>query len=674
MSHPRLIGLLLALFTLLVYLPAGHDSFLVYDDNDYVTDNQAVQDGLTWGGVKWAFTTGHAGNWHPITWLSHMLDCQLFGLNPGPQHLVNVLFHTANAVLLFVLLLRLTGVLWAAAFVAALFAWHPLHVESVAWIAERKDVLCAFFGLLALLAYAQAVGAEPRPAAEKTGAPVAEVPRFTHHALRFHCLALLCFALGLMSKPMLVTLPFVMLLLDYWPLRRLNASTLQRLAAEKIPYFLLAAISCVVTFLVQRQSEAVISLARVSLRYRLENAPVAVGRYLLKLFWPADLAVFYPMADKISPLAVLGAIAFLAVVTVVAWRARRRAPYVLVGWLWFLGTLVPVIGLVQVGGAAMADRYSYIPSIGVFLAVAFGVRAAAQRWQIPRFAVPAAAMVILAGCLVATAHQLRFWRDSDTLFRHALAVTTNNDVAHVNLGVTLDQEGRYEEALAEYYAAARLAPGRYQIHNNLGNVLDKLGRPEEAMVEYREAVRLNPQSAFLHDSLGTELADLDRWGEAMNEFTNAMRLDPSSAWPHLELGKVLLSQGRDAEAVDQFQEAVRLAPDNYQILAEAAHVLAASEDPKARDPRFALALAAKANELSGHSQPVVFDILGMAFAANGDFSNAQICAQNALDLATAAKMKSVESIQQRLQLYQEHQPWRESFGATNAPVTKGVVE
>ncbi|MGA3267810.1 MAG: hypothetical protein ABSE16_13415, partial [Verrucomicrobiota bacterium] len=456
MSHPRLIGLLLALFTLLVYLPAGHDSFLVYDDNDYVTDNQAVQDGLTWGGVKWAFTTGHAGNWHPITWLSHMLDCQLFGLNPGPQHLVNVLFHTANTVLLFVLLLRLTQALWPAALVAALFAWHPLHVESVAWIAERKDVLSTFFGLLAVLAYAQAVGAEPRPAAEKTGAAAADVPRFTHHASRFHCLALLCFALGLMSKPMLVTLPFVLLLLDYWPLRRLNASTLQRLAAEKIPYFLLAAISSVVTFLVQRQSEAVISLARVSLRYRLENAPVAVGRYLLKLFWPADLAAFYPLADKISPLAVLAAIAVLAVVTVVAWRARRRAPYVLVGWLWFLGTLVPVIGLVQVGGAAMADRYSYIPSIGVFLAVAFGVRAAAQRWQIPRFAVPAAAMVILAGCLVATAHQLRFWRDSDTLFRHALAVTTNNDVAHVNLGVTLDQEGRYEEALAEYYAAARL--------------------------------------------------------------------------------------------------------------------------------------------------------------------------------------------------------------------------
>ena len=692
-ARPRLIGLLLALVTLLAYLPLRHCGFVVYDDSDYVTDNPVVQNGLTRVGVAWAFTTWHAGNWHPLTWLSHMLDCELFGLNAGAQHLVSVIFHAANVVLLFTLLRRLTNNLWPSAFVAALFAWHPLHVESVAWISERKDVLSTFFGLLTLLAYAKAVTADPLSlrfsAAGKwpvTGKEPVQTPvlsRVTRHPSHFYWLAVVFFALGLMSKPMLVTLPFVMLLLDFWPLKRVTdnppsqgfgaagkwqVAGVLRLVLEKWPFFVLTIGSCIVTFLAQRHEEAVVSLAKVSFGHRLENMPVAVGRYLLKMIWPADLAVIYPMPDKIPALAVTVAIAALILVSAVAWLTRRRSPSLLVGWFWFLGTLVPVIGLVQVGGAALADRYTYIPSIGLFLAVAFGFRELAARFRFPPIAMVAAAVLVLGGCLLATEHQLRFWRDSETLFRHALAVTGDNDIAHANLGVALEQQGKLDEALAEYRAAARLAPGRYQTHNNLGNLLDKMGQPEMALAEYREAVSLNPELPSLRDGLGSVLAELGRFGEAMKEFTNAAQLNPTYPWPHYEMGKTLLKQGRDAEAVGQLREALRLGPDNFQILAYTAHVLAADEHPQIRDGKTALALAAKANALTGGAQPFVLDALGMACAETGDFTRALDAAQKALDLANAAKVKGVEDIQQRLQLYQNHQPWRESFRFTNAPV------
>ncbi len=671
-ARPRLIGLLLALVTLLVYLPVCRCNFLVYDDDDYVTGNQVVQNGLTWAGVEWAFTTAHASNWHPLTWLSHMLDCELFGLNPGAQHLVNVLFHAANVVLLFALLRRLTNTLWPGAFVAALFAWHPLHVESVAWISERKDVLSTFFGLLTLLAYVRYAQRVTGDKWQVTRTGEQDMSRVMCHVSPFYWLALIFFALGLMSKPMLVTLPFVMLLLDFWPLKRVTGDKWQvagvlRLVLEKWPFFLLTLISCIVTFLAQRHGDAVVSLAKVSLRYRLENAPVAAVRYLLKMIWPADLVVIYPMPDKIPVFAIAAAVAVLIFPSLAVWLARRRWPYLLVGWLWFLGTLVPVIGLVQVGGAALADRYTYLPSIGLFLAVAFGFRELAARFQFPPIAVVAAAVLILGGCLLATEHQLRFWRNSETLFRHALAVTRDNDIAHANLGVALEQEGKPDEALAEYRAAAKLAPGRYQTHNNLGNLLDKIGRPEQALAEYHEAVRLNPELPSLHDGLGSVLAELGRFSEAMNEFTNAAQLDRTYPWPHFEAGKTLLKQGRDAEAMDQFHAALRIAPDNFQILAYTAHVLAAAENPGIRDGKTALVFATEANALTGGTQPFVLDALGMAFAETGDFTNALDVTQKALDLAITAKMKNLEGIQQRLQLYKNHQPWRESFLFTNAP-------
>ena len=408
--------LLLVLGTLAVYLPAAQHGFTLYDDGDYVTENPMVQNGLTWAGVKWAFTTWHAGNWHPLTWLSHMADCQMAGSNAGVPHCVNILFHAANAVLLFALLLRLTrlradasarqaGAIWPSAFAAALFAWHPLHVESVAWISERKDVLSTFFALLTLLAYTKAVTSGKGQVTGKDTSRTFVMSPVTRHLSLLP--ALLFFALGLMSKPMLVTLPFVMLLLDYWPLNRIRSSEFGtrnfiKLLLEKWPFFALSAASCVVTFLCQHHGGAVATLENVPLDFRLENVPVAYARYLLKMIWPAHLAVFYPL-DLLSGLEVAVAVAVLIAISGLAWRARRSCPYWLVGWLWFLGTLVPVIGLVQVGGASMADRYTYFPSIGIFLAVALGVRDGAERFQVSKPIVGTIAGLVLAACLASHA-------------------------------------------------------------------------------------------------------------------------------------------------------------------------------------------------------------------------------------------------------------------------------
>ena len=660
MSRPRLIGLLLALITLLAYLPAARDGFVNYDDQDYVTENSVVQKGLTWTGIQWAFTTGHASNWHPLTWLSHMADCELFGLNPGAHHLVNVLFHTANAVLLLGLLLRLTGELWPGLFVAALFAWHPLHVESVAWIAERKDVLSTFFALLTLLAYTRYVRnseiRNPKSEAKHQSSKV------------FYGLSLLAFACGLMSKPMLVTLPFVMLLLDFWPLQR--RSTFQRLVLEKWPFFTLTAVSCVVTFIAQRNIEAVMTLQQYPLNLRIAYALISYEQYLAKMIWPWPLAFFYPLPNPLSWTRAMAptAAAVLGVISWLIWRTRRQCPYLMVGWLWFLGTLVPVIGLMQVGGLAMADRYTYFPLVGIFIAGAFGVRDLAGRFRFPKPAVIAAAVMVLAGCLVLTENQLRYWRDSKSLSLHALAVTKDNYRAHLNLGAVFQNEGRLNEALAEYREAARLLPGYFRVHSNLGSLLDDLGRPAEALAEYRLALRLNSNLPTLHDGMGIVLIELGRFDEAMSQFKEAARLDPAYPWPYFQMGKALLGQGRDAEAIDKLREALRINPDNYQILAYVARVLAANEKPEVRDGQTALAYAVKANALSDGTLPFALDALGMACAEIGRFDDAREAAERAIKLATATDTKlDITSMQQRLRLYQNHQPWRESFLSTNTP-------
>jgi tetratricopeptide (TPR) repeat protein len=679
-ARPRLIALLLALITLLAYLPAVRNGFVVYDDGTYVTENRTVQNGLTWAGMQWAFTTGYGSNWHPLTWLSHMMDCGLFGLNAGAHHSGNVLLHTVNAVLLVLLLFRLTGALWPAAFVAALFAWHPLHVESVAWISERKDVLSTFFALLTLLAYVRYAQARSRVEGRESMANVSIPALDPRRSTLDYALALACFALGLMAKPMLVTLPFVMLLLDYWPLGRMLVSknaptpisqlpTLNHLLFEKWPFFLLVVISCVVTYLAQQHGEAVMTLHQYPVPLRIANALISYEQYLVKMIWPWPLAVLYPLPNHLSWIRAMAAVAVavLGVISWLTWRTRQPCPYLLMGWLWFLGMLVPVIGLVQVGSAAMADRYTYFPLVGIFIAIAFGARDLVIRFRISKIAVAVAAALVLAACLALTENQLRYWRDSESLFAHALAVTADNPNARVDYGVALEQQGRFPEALAEYREAVRLSSDNLQAQYNIGNLLDKMGRPEQARPELLKAVQLDPESAASRDALGAVLVELGRFDEAMSQFTEALRINPNHAGAHFDLGKALLKQGRDAEAVDEFRAALRLDPENYQILAFTAHVLAANENPQSRDGQNALVLALKANAVSGNSQPFVFDVVGMACAEVGRFDEAQQATQAAIDLANAAKMEKLEPLQQRLELYKNHQPWRESFRATNAP-------
>jgi tetratricopeptide (TPR) repeat protein len=646
MSRPRLIALLLALATLVIYLPVVHDGFVNFDDQEYVTENHPVLAGLTWDSLRWAFTSFHAANWHPLTWLSHMLDCELFGPNPGAHHFINVLFHAANAALLFVLLLRLTNALWPAAFVAALFAWHPLHVESVAWVAERKDVLSTFFALLSLLSYARFVKENCR---------------------RSFWFALIFFALGLMAKPMLVTLPFVLLLLDFWPLQRFNNSTIQRLLVEKIPFFALTIISCFVTYFAQRIGAAVMTLEQLPFGLRLQNALIAYARYLLDTVWPVNLAVLYPLPNHLHWIhaAAATATAALFLFSWLAWRMRNNRPYVIIGWLWFLGTLVPVIGLVKVGSMALADRYTYFPLTGIFIIAAFGARDVAARFPFLKKLLPAAAVLILAACVGLTERQLAFWRDSETLFRRDLAVTSDNANAHINLGAALEMSDRETEALAEYREALRLADDSVNAHFNLANLLTKMNRPAEALPEYDRAIALAPNMANLRNGRGEALAELGKFSEAEIAFAEAVRLDPDYAAPHFELGKTLLKQGRDAEAIDEFRAALRLDPDNFKILAYVAHVLAAEENQQIRDGGTALVLAIKANNLTGGSQPLVLDALGMACAETGDFTNAVEVTQKAFDVASAAKLTKIEPIKQRLDRYKNHQPWRESFLATN---------
>lgn len=655
MSRPRSIGWFIVLVTLAAYLPVLRNGFVNFDDPDYVTENQMVLRGLTWPGIQWAFSTWHSSNWHPLTWISHMADCQWFQTNPAGHHLTNLLFHAANVALLFALWRRLTGLLWPSAAIAALFAWHPLHVQSVAWVAERKDVLSTFFALLALLSYVRWTA---RPAG--TVAP------------RSYGLALLAFGCALMAKPMAVTLPFVMLLLDFWPLGRLTKAepggldgaprTLQfslvwRGLWEKWPFFALSVASAVVTVLAQR-TEAIAPLAKYSLSLRLENVVVAYAIYLGKTICPVQLAVFYPLLQP-GWMAVALAAAICLGLSALAWRTANSHPYVAVGWLWYLGTLVPVIGLLQVGDQALADRYTYFPLVGIFLAAVFGARDLVRRFQMPPWLAPAASTVVLAGCLAGTEFQLPLWRDSQILFAHALAVTPDNATARLNLGEAFQAAGRNQDALANYQRALQLDPACFEAYNNIGRFLNDQGKPAEALEYCRASARLNPRSSSSHNSLAMVLAKLGRYDEALAEFSIAARLDPHSAAPHFQGGRALLKLGRPGEAVAEFQAALQIEPGNPTMMIYIARVLAADPHPQARNGPAALALARRAAALAGPPQPVVLDTLAMACAETGRFDDAANFARQAITLALAGgAQEDVTNLQQLLKQYEKHQPAR----------------
>jgi tetratricopeptide (TPR) repeat protein len=556
------LGALLVVVTVFAYAPVRHYGFVALDDQGYVMRNPQVRAGLTWAGMRWAFTTGYAANWHPLTWLSHMLDVQLFGLHAGAHHVVNLCLHLASTLLLWATLRRMTGSLGRSTFVAALFAVHPLHVESVVWIAERKDLLSTLFWMLTLWAYVSYVRA-----ADRTSVRV------------WYGAVLLFFALGLLAKPMLVTLPFVLLLLDVWPLGRiafpkttpgvvslaLRAETTPgvvfgRLLVEKLPLFALAVASSVATLIAQRQGGAVVALHMVPLGVRVSNALVGYLTYLFRTIWPTRLAVFYPFDRSMPAWQGLAAFLALAALTVLLLRAARRRPYLGVGWLWFLGTLVPVIGLVQVGMQATADRYTYVPLIGIFIVIAWGAPELLARAPARRAVLPIAAAAAIAACTVGTRAQVAVWRDDQALWQHAKDVVPRNFRADSALGGMLNEAGKAHDAVALLREAVRIEPDFADAHNNLGMALVILGEDDEAAAELWTALRLNPGLGEAHNNLGTVLERQGKHAEALSQFTEALRLDPGSAEIRCRMGLTLVNQGKVSDAITLFQEALRLEP------------------------------------------------------------------------------------------------------------------
>jgi Tfp pilus assembly protein PilF len=559
--HLSLMCLLLSLLTLAVYWQVAYFEFVNFDDPLHVTENNRVQAGLSGKGIVYAFTSATASNWQPLTSLSHMLDCELYGLNPGGHHLTNLLLHLANTLLLFLVLGRMTGALWRSFFVAALFALHPLHVESVAWVAERKDVLSTLFWMLTLWAYSRYV---------------------EHPALNRYLLTLMFFALGLMAKPMLVTLPFVLLLLDYWPLARFHfhqpakgnssqvsqslsvsgqKSSALHLVVEKTPFFILTVISSVVTIVVQQNSGAVKSVEQYALTDRLANALISYVHYLDKMVWPQNLAVFYPHpGSNWSVWQVAGATLLLVCVTVWVMRQARSYPYLLLGWFWYLGTLVPVIGLVQVGEQAMADRYTYLPLIGLFIMIAWGVPEGLARYRFARILLVSAAVGLLAPLMLASWLQVQHWRNSIVLYEHTLAVTENNYLAHNNLGAVLEEKGDLEEASKHYSVAVGIKPDYAVALNNLGEIKAHQGMAEEAMSYYYQALKSKPDYPKPYNNLGVELAKQGKLQEAAVQFSRALEIEPSYADAHCNLGAVLARQGKLDEAMAHLSEALRINP------------------------------------------------------------------------------------------------------------------
>ena len=700
-----MICLCLAVVTLLIYQPLFHAQFTGYDDPDYVTANPHVLGGLTLQNLRWALFTGHADNWHPVTWVSHMIDSQIFGRNPGARHGVNIVFHIANTLLLFLWLFRVTAARWRSALVAALFALHPLHVQSVAWISERKDVLSTLFWMLTLFSYTLY--------AKKARA-------------RYYYISLLLFATGIMAKPMLVTLPCVLLLLDYWPLKRFGDERPSRLILEKIPFLMLSAVSSVITLVVQGK-QAMVSTTVVPLGLRIANAVFAYAAYIGKMICPARLAVIYPYNLHPS-FAQIGATALsLVLISVYVLVLARRWPYLATGWLWFIGTLVPVIGIIQVGAQAMADRYTYVPMTGLFIIVAWGANDVFNACKVPGTARGLCAAGVIAACALATRMQLPYWHDSIALFEHAIENTPGNDIAQINLGVALANQQRHEEAIGHYSTALELQPrsprgwndlglslaatGRIgdaiiaykkalkfdpsygSAHNNLAIALGQMGRLEEAALHYRVALRFDPDNAAAQGNLAIILGEAGHFDEAAHHFTEAFRLDPESVNTHYNFGNLLMNNAMPAEALAQYSEALRLRPgfadahcnmaivllglgrvpeairhyeaalqsshENLQAMEGLAWVYATNPDASVRNTTEAIRLAERACKISTNREPGALDTLAAAYANAGRFEDALRIANQALALAESSGQKEQALyLRKRIQLYGANQPYR----------------
>jgi tetratricopeptide (TPR) repeat protein len=537
----------LTVSALLVFWQVCKFDFVSYDDNIYVFENQHVLNGITGDGIIWAFTTGFAAFWHPLTWLSLMLDCQLFGPGPGGFHLVNVFFHLVNTLLLFAVLKKMTGSPWPSAFAAALFALHPLHVESVAWIAERKDILSTSFWLLAMLAYARYV---KKPNAAN------------------YLLTLLTFALGLMAKPMLVTLPFVFLLLDYWPLCRIKGfdrRVIYRLVLEKIPFIVLAIASSVIAFFAQQSSGAVLSFNNLGLKFRIGNALISYVKYIEKMFWPSRLSAFYPYSfENVSVLYAIISAAVLLAITILVIRFTKNHRYLFTGWFWYLGTLVPVIGLIQVGEFARADRYTYITLTGLFIIIAWGVPELLAKLPQRKFILGSLMLLSLTALGITAHRQASYWKNSFKLFSHMNEVTKKNYFAYNGLGYACDNIGRRQDAIESYKQAIKIRPSYAYAYNNLGVAYGRLGRHQEAIEACKEAIKIRPDYAEAHYNLGVTYGKLGRRQEAIEAYKQAIKIKPNYADAYYNLGDAYGKLGRGTEAIEAYTQAIKINPDDAE--------------------------------------------------------------------------------------------------------------
>jgi tetratricopeptide (TPR) repeat protein len=668
-SRRLVIGMcvFLAAITFAVFGQTLRHEFINYDDPSYVYENPVVIRGLNLKGIEWAFTHIVLSNWHPLTMISHMLDCQMYGLNAGGHHLTNVLLHTGSVLLLFLVLRRLTGFLWRSAFVAAVFAIHPLHVESVAWVAERKDVLSAFFFLLTIWAYARYVEKQSRVEGRASSAGGGSLALDPRRWTLDYCLVLLFFALGLMSKPMVVTLPLVLLLLDYWPLARLSRFTpptlnpqLSTLLLEKLPLFVLAGASCVVTIIAQH--EAIQSFEKLSLPLRLGNALISYAAYLGQMFWPSGLAVLYPLrSGSVGGSAVVLSLVLLAGITAGVVILRRRCPYLLAGWLWYLIMLVPVIGMVQVGAQARADRYTYLPQIGLYIALTWWVAELSAGWRYRRMVLWGGSGILLGALIICARAQVACWLNSETLWAHTLACTSDSAIAHNDLGNILLSKKRWDEAIAHFQKALEIKPDYTEARYNLGNALLYKNRMDEAVTQYEKALQINPNYAVAHNNLGYVLLHKGRVDEAIVHFQKALEIKPDYTEAHYNFGNALLHKGRVDEAIVHFQKALEIKPDSLGALNNLAWLLATCPDGRIRDGVQAVNYAVRACDLTHYGAAPLLGTLAAAYAEAGRYDEAIATAEKACALATATgESDLLEKNQKLLVMYRAHQSYHEA--------------
>jgi protein O-mannosyl-transferase len=701
MRRNLFICLLLAGISLGAFWPASHLGFIVYDDNDYVVQNPHVQAGITADSIGWALTTTHVGNWHPVTWLSHMLSWQLFGPKAAGHHWVNLGLHIANSLLLFTVLRALTGAVWRSALVAALFAWHPLRIESVVWISERKDVLSGFFFFLTLWAYARYAHkqsrVEPsslrfaapgsRGSSAKTAIQALDPRRWT---LDYY-LALVFFALGLMSKPMLVTVPLILLLLDFWPIQRFNRSTVSRLLFEKCPFLALSLAFGIVT--IRAQSGAIADLEDIPLDSRFGNAMAAYVAYLGKFIWPVNLSIFYPYAEVPFGKILGSGLLLISLSVFCIWQARSRS-YLLAGWCWFVVMLLPVIGILHVGRQSMADRYTYLPAIGLSLMVVWGLAEMARRSKPGRAALSLGAAGLLLAGFLDTRYQLRFWRDSVTLFTRSLELTRkNNYESYRLLGNLALASGDLEAAAQNYRSALQIAPSLEEVHYSLGVVLFRQKQFAEAGVEFGEALRLNVNNVDANMGLGHVLVNQGKYAAAEIEYANALTLRPedrtiqtalmktrlkaegeqalapfyeilkSQPTPevHLQVAAILTIQDKFQDAAEHYRATLQLKPDSADALNNLAWLLTTCPDTRVRSGAEAVRYAERACELTQYREPTIVGTLAAAYAEAGRFDEAVATAQKACAQATASgQPELLKRNQELMELYRAHQPYRET--------------